>query len=47
MQETFESKKWIKRKLPTSEVIGRMYLVNPNEGEWFYLRLLLLNVKRP
>ena len=28
-----------------SDVIRRIYLVNPNEGGRFYLRLLLLNVK--
>ena len=44
---TFQSKtkQWVKRKLISNEVIGRMYLVNPNEGERYFLRLLLLNVK--
>ena len=42
---TFFKKKWKLRKNISEDTIGRMYLVNPNEGERYYLRLLLLNVK--
>ncbi|CAG8702870.1 8893_t:CDS:2, partial [Cetraspora pellucida] len=37
------TKKWTKRC--QGQVIGRIYTVNPNEGERYYLRLLLNNVK--
>lgn len=37
-----ETKKWQKRKNATN-VIPRMYQVNPRDGERFYLRLLLLH----
>ncbi len=42
---TFTEKKWKLRTNEATNTIGRMYLVNPNEGERFYLRLLLLHVK--
>jgi len=42
---TLNKKKWQLRKNEAEDVIGRIYLVNPNEGERFYLRLLLLHVK--
>lgn len=38
-------KKWIRRKAIDYNVIGRMYLVNPSEGERYYLRLLQLHVR--
>ncbi|CAG8743537.1 17640_t:CDS:1, partial [Cetraspora pellucida] len=37
------NKKWAKRK--QRNVIGRMYAVNPTEGEKYYLCLLLNHVK--
>ncbi|CAG8585914.1 3826_t:CDS:1 [Cetraspora pellucida] len=37
------NKKWTKRH--HGNMIGRMYMVNPNEGEKYYLRLLLNHVK--
>ena len=39
-----QQKKWKKRSAPTKEkprTIGRVYTVHPNQGEKFYLRLLL------
>ena len=42
---TFYNKKWSPRKRDGKKVIGRMYLCSPNEGDRFYLRLLLLHVK--
>lgn len=42
---TFYSKKFKKRQKVDNNTIGRMYLVNPSEGERYYLRLLLLHVK--
>ena len=36
-------KQWTKRKF--SNVIGRVYAVNPSEGERYYLRILLNHVK--
>ncbi|KAK8931408.1 hypothetical protein KSP39_PZI016221 [Platanthera zijinensis] len=39
-------RKWIPR-VSTQKVIGRIYAVNPMEGERFYLRLLLNHVKGP
>jgi hypothetical protein len=38
-----EKKTWIKRKY--GYTIGRLYYVNPVEGERFYLRMLLMIVK--
>ncbi|CAG8523625.1 1506_t:CDS:2 [Dentiscutata heterogama] len=37
------NKKWTKRS--QRNIIGRMYVVNPNEGEKYYLRLLLSYVR--
>ena len=37
------NKKWIKRQHGFK--IGRLYYVNPAEGERFYLRILLMTVK--
>ena len=44
---TFDQKKraWHKRKGYLGKVIGRMYSVSAAQGELYYLRLLLLNVK--
>ena len=37
---------WKRRKRPhKAPMIGRIYTVHPNEGEQFYLRLLLVNKK--
>ena len=41
---SFFQKKWKLRRLPTEDVIGRMYMVSPREGERYYLRMLLLHV---
>jgi hypothetical protein len=35
------TKKWIKRKKNNTESIGRVYMAHPNEGEKYYLRMLL------
>ena len=43
-QYSFFQKKWKLRRLPTDDVIGRMYMVSPREGERYYLRMLLLHV---
>jgi ATP-dependent DNA helicase PIF1 len=41
-----KNKKWTMRKKKSNKgIIGRMYMVSPNEGERYYLRLLLLHVK--
>ena len=41
-----ESKKqWTERKRGFGEVIGRMYTVHPKEGDRFYLRLLLNEIR--
>ncbi|CAH9105004.1 unnamed protein product [Cuscuta europaea] len=40
-----KDKKWAPRK--KREVIGRLVSVNPAEGDRYYLRLLLMNVKAP
>lgn len=50
-------KKWMPRKKGTpvdecpglfkSNTLGREYTVNPRQTEWFYLRLLLVNVTGP
>jgi hypothetical protein len=37
------ARKWVKR-IRRSDQIGRMYFVNPREGERYYLRLLLCHV---
>lgn len=40
------TKKWEPRKrFPTGRPVGRVYTVNPREGERFYLRLLLSHVR--
>ena len=39
-----KQKKWMVRKRCANKVISRMLSVRPNEGERFYLRLLLLHV---
>jgi hypothetical protein len=41
---SFQEKKWSLRQSETNNTIGRMYLVNPVEGERYFLRLLLLHV---
>jgi hypothetical protein len=41
----FRNSKWIERRSVDNSVIGRMYLVNPNNQERYCLRLLLLHVK--
>ncbi|GFR15496.1 ATP-dependent DNA helicase [Trichonephila clavata] len=33
--------------LDSTDALGRLYTVNPNNGECFYLRLLLINVRGP
>ncbi|XP_031096970.1 uncharacterized protein LOC116001221 [Ipomoea triloba] len=40
-----QKKLWTQRK--KKEVIGRLVTVNPTEGERYYLRLLLMNVRTP
>jgi hypothetical protein len=43
---TFEQNKWKKRKNNLGfKTIGRMYLVNPSEGEKYYLRLMLTQIR--
>ena len=39
------SRRWFRRK--KGKVVGRIYGANPMEGERYYLRLLLNNVKSP
>ena len=38
-------RKWSRRK--RGDIIGRVYSVNTNQGELFYLRLLLYGVAEP
>lgn len=40
-----KNKKWVKRKQGFQ--IGRLYYVNPKEGERFYLCMLLMIIKEP
>lgn len=40
----WENGEWKERIQDGSKVIGRMYYINPNQGELYYLRLLLLHV---
>ena len=54
---TWRNKAWSRRKqgvdvlgfpnVKQAHVIGRMYTINPRQGECFYLRLLLTHVKGP
>lgn len=41
------NKTWKPRQRGGSKTIGRMYSVSPNEGERYYLRLLLVHVRGP
>ncbi len=43
---TFSKKKW-SRRVHQSDTIGRVHLVNPKEGERYYLRHLLNHVTGP
>lgn len=40
-----DSKEWEPRK--KHEVVGRIFGCNPSQGENFYLKLLLMHVKKP
>ncbi|WAQ90524.1 hypothetical protein PtA15_12A514 [Puccinia triticina] len=40
------AKEWLPRRRP-SDTIGRLYFATPVDGERYYLRLLLLNVRGP
>lgn len=42
-----ESRQWKERQRDRSKTICRLYASNPSQGERYYLRLLLLNVRGP